>query len=66
VDQNVEQKGRGKVPVLNIVPRHEDVCVSKVIAPRILNLKFGTRWRWVVSFTPRSLYLGGKSPVFLG
>jgi len=30
------------------------------IAPRILNL--GTRWRWVVSFTPRPLYLRGKSP----
>jgi hypothetical protein len=22
----------------------------------------GTRWRWVVSFTPRPLYLQGKSP----
>jgi hypothetical protein len=30
------------------------------IAPRILNL--GSRWRWVVSFTPRPLYLQGKSP----
>jgi len=23
---------------------------------------FGTRWRWVVSFTPRPLYHRGKSP----
>jgi hypothetical protein len=29
------------------------------IAPRILDL--GTRWRWVVSFTPQSLYPQGKS-----
>jgi len=28
------------------------------IAPRILHL--GTRWRWVVSFTPRPLYPHGK------
>jgi hypothetical protein len=30
------------------------------IAPRIFDL--GTRWRWVVSFTPRLLYPRGKSP----
>jgi hypothetical protein len=30
------------------------------IAPRILDL--GTRWSWVVSFTPRSLYPQGKRP----
>jgi hypothetical protein len=30
------------------------------IDPRILDL--GTRWRWVASFTPRSLYPQGKSP----
>jgi hypothetical protein len=29
------------------------------IAPRILDL--GTRWKWVVSFTPRPLYPQGKS-----
>jgi hypothetical protein len=28
--------------------------------PRILDL--GTSWRWVDSFTPRPLYLQGKSP----
>jgi hypothetical protein len=35
-------------------------CGSAGIAPRILDL--GTRWRWVVSFTPRPLYPQGKSP----
>jgi hypothetical protein len=30
------------------------------IAPRIIDL--GTRWRWVVSFTPRPLYSQGKNP----
>jgi hypothetical protein len=32
---------------------------SEDIAPRILNLD--TRWRWVVSFTPRPFYPQGKS-----
>jgi hypothetical protein len=32
---------------------------SWCIEPRFLDL--GTRWRWVVSFTPRPLYLWGKS-----
>jgi len=30
------------------------------IAPPILDLD--TRWRWVVSFTPRPFYSQGKSP----
>jgi len=30
------------------------------INPRILNL--GTRWRWVVSFTPRPLYPTKRVP----
>jgi hypothetical protein len=30
------------------------------VASRILD--FGTRWRWVVSFTPRPLYPQGRSP----
>jgi hypothetical protein len=30
------------------------------MAPLILDL--GTRWRWVVSFTPRPLYRQGKTP----
>jgi hypothetical protein len=32
------------------------------VAPRILDL--GTRWRWVVSFTPRPLYPQGNSPSY--
>jgi hypothetical protein len=47
-------------PLLNLTPRHKDVLESVIIAPRILNL--GTRWWWVVSFTPRPLYSLGKSP----
>jgi hypothetical protein len=35
-------------------------CGSGGIDPRILDL--GTRWRWVVNFTPRPLYPKGKSP----
>jgi hypothetical protein len=35
-------------------------CGSVGIAPRIFDL--GTRWRSVVSFTPRPLYARGKSP----
>jgi hypothetical protein len=34
-------------------------CGSGGLAPRILNL--GARWCWVVSFTPRQLYLQGRS-----
>jgi hypothetical protein len=30
------------------------------IVPCVLNL--GTRWRWVVSFTPRTLYHRGENP----
>jgi hypothetical protein len=33
---------------------------SESIAPRILDL--GSRWRWVVSFTPRPFYPQEKSP----
>jgi hypothetical protein len=32
------------------------------IAPHILDL--GTRWRWMVSFTSRQLYLQGKNPLY--
>jgi len=46
-------------PVLNQVPRHEDVWGSWGTAPRILN--FVTRWRWAVNFTLRPLYNWGKS-----
>jgi len=51
-------EGRGKVvPVFNEAPRHEDVWGSGGIAPRIL--KHGTRWRWVVRFTPGIHWIGG-------
>jgi hypothetical protein len=39
--------------------RHGGVWVSGCIDPRFLDL--GTSWRWVVSFTPRTLYLRRKS-----
>jgi hypothetical protein len=40
--------------------RHKDVCGSVRIAPRSLNLD--TRWRWVLSFTPRTTYPREKNP----
>jgi len=40
--------------VLNWSRRHEDWCDSGGIAARRLIL--GSRWRWVVRFTPRPLY----------
>jgi hypothetical protein len=53
-------KGKGEVvPVLNLAPGHEGVWGSWGIALRILDTD--TRWRWVVSFTPGSLYPQGKS-----
>jgi hypothetical protein len=45
---------------LNEAPHHKDALGSGGIAPLILNL--GTRWRWVISFTSRLLYLHTKSP----
>jgi len=39
--------------VLNQALRHEDGWGSDIIAP--YTLSFGTRWRWVISFTPRPL-----------
>jgi hypothetical protein len=51
---------KGKVvPVFNLAPYHEDVLGSGGIPSRILDL--GTWWRWMVSFTPRPLYLQRKS-----
>jgi hypothetical protein len=47
-------------PVLNQEPRHEDVLGGVGMTPRILNL--GARWKWVVSFTLRSLYRRRKNP----
>jgi hypothetical protein len=47
-------------PCFKWAPRHEGVLGSGGIAPRILDS--GTRWRWVVSFTPRPLCTQGKCP----
>jgi hypothetical protein len=46
--------------VLNSAPSHADRWGNRGITPHILNL--GTRWRWVVIFTLRPLYLRGKNP----
>jgi hypothetical protein len=54
--------GTGKgVPVL-LTEHHamKTYWRSGGIAPRILDL--GTRWRWVVSFTPWPIYPQGKKP----
>jgi hypothetical protein len=58
---NIVSKGKGKVfPLLNEAPRHEDVLEGGVTAPCILD--FGTRRRWVVTFTLLPLYPQGKRP----
>jgi hypothetical protein len=44
----------------NWAPRIEGVLGSGGMGPRILDLR--TRWKWVVSFTPRPLYPKGNSP----
>jgi hypothetical protein len=52
---------KGKIfPILKQSPLHENVWGSGRIAP--LNLNLGTVWRWVVSFTLRPHYPGGKWP----
>jgi hypothetical protein len=40
--------------------RHKDVWGSECLDPHILYLRINRRW--VVTFTPRLLYPGGKSP----
>jgi len=52
-----------KVKLSLCLPKHHAMKTywgSWGIAPHILDL--GIRWRWVVSFTPRSFYSQGKSP----
>jgi hypothetical protein len=44
-------------------PRHENLWGSGRIASHVLN--FNTRWRWVISFTPRPFYPLGRSPRYL-
>jgi hypothetical protein len=53
------QKGNVKLFLLNKNHTMESCRGNGCIAPCILYL--GTRWRWVVSFTPRPLYPKGKS-----
>jgi len=45
--------------LLNQAPRHEAVWGSGDTAPRVINI--GTRWIWMVSFTPQLLYPQRKS-----
>jgi hypothetical protein len=55
-----------KVKLSLCLTKHHDMKTywgSGGIAPRILDL--GTRWMWVVSFTPQPLYRQGKSPWYL-
>jgi hypothetical protein len=62
---NVAFMGKVKVKLsvcLNWAPLHAGVLGSGGRASRILGL--GTTWKWVVSFTPRSLYPQEKCPWF--
>jgi hypothetical protein len=54
------KKVKLSLSLTNYALRHEGVWRSGCIHPRFLDL--GTSWRWVVSFTPWSLYPRGKSP----
>jgi hypothetical protein len=58
----LEVKVKGKVKSMFLIKHHamKTYWGSGVIAPR--SLYIGTRWRRVVSFTPRPLYPQGKSP----
>jgi hypothetical protein len=62
-DRHISLFFKGKVIPLLLLTEHntmEAYWSSGGIAPRILDL--GTRWRWVVSFTPRSIYAQRKNP----
>jgi hypothetical protein len=59
----VKVKVKLSLSFLNWSPRHEGLLGSGGIPPRIIEL--GTRWRWVVSFTPWPLYPRGKSLWYL-
>jgi hypothetical protein len=65
VTSNVESVKVNVKPSLcltNLALRHESLWGSGCIDPHFLNI--GTSWRWVVSFTPPSLYPQGKSSWF--
>jgi hypothetical protein len=60
---HLEVKIKVKLPLRLSITEHHPMKAywgSGGIAPRILDL--GTRWRWVVSLTPRPHYPQGKSP----
>jgi hypothetical protein len=62
--QNCTRKNiKVEVPSRNQAPRYEDMSggTSVHVPPNL-----GTKWRWVVSFTLRSLYSGKGSPVPTG
>jgi hypothetical protein len=59
VSCNDEIKGKLS-PCFNRALCHGGALGSGDIAPR--NLDLGTRWKWMVSFTPRPLYPHGKGP----
>jgi hypothetical protein len=55
--------GAVKVKLSQCLTKHHAMKTywgSGDIAPRILDV--GTRWRWIVSFTPRPLYPQRKNP----
>jgi hypothetical protein len=52
--ENLKYRMTSACLCFNSAPRHEGVLKGGGIALRILDL--GTRWRWVVSFTPQPLY----------
>jgi len=56
--QSVFVKGK-VIPVLNEVPRHEDVWVSGCVTPCILHLC--TSLKWLLNFMLWPLYPGGKN-----
>jgi hypothetical protein len=57
----VHIKGKVVLSLINWLPRHENVWESGGIALGIINLGIG--WRWVVRFTPWSLYLRRNVPL---
>jgi hypothetical protein len=59
----IHGKGKGTVVPVIWAPCHKGVLGSGDTAPRILDL--GTRWRWVISFTPRPLYSKVKVSPYL-
>jgi hypothetical protein len=50
----------GVVPLLKLSTTHVEIWGSGGIAPHILNTD--TRWRWLMTFTPRPLYHRRKAP----